>query len=96
MPNTKSAAKALRQSRKRALRNKRAKDNIAYLKRQIRKALTGNDKTKAQEWFLKLQKSVDKAVQHGILKKNTGSRIKSRWSKRIFSSLKSKSPQKKQ
>ena len=50
MPQLKSSAKRLRQSKKRAVRNKRVKDSIDYLFRQFKKALTAKDKSKAQEF----------------------------------------------
>ena len=78
MPIKKSAIKALRQADKRAVRNKNVKESLAYLRRMLRKAMDAKELSKAQELAQKVVKSVDKAVQNKVVKKNTGSRIKSR------------------
>ncbi|MBN1584864.1 30S ribosomal protein S20 [Candidatus Uhrbacteria bacterium] len=78
MPNKKSASKALRQSEKRSVRNRNVKDSITYGRRMLRKAMESNDIPKAQELAKSVVKGVDKAVQNKVVKKNTGSRIKSR------------------
>lgn len=83
MPQKKSAKKALRQSKKRAERNKRVKLNIKYLIKQTEKAIKNNDKTKALEWYKKVQKAIDKATKSNIYKKNTAARKKSRLMKKI-------------
>lgn len=70
--------KALRQSQKRAERNKVIKDSITYLRRMTRKAIEAGDAKKAQELAKDVIKSVDKAVQNGVMKKNTAARVKSR------------------
>lgn len=78
MPNSKSAAKRLRQDKKRAARNGELKLNVAYIAKQARKAVEAKDKTKAQEWSAKFQKAVDKGIKNGVYHKNTGARKKSR------------------
>lgn len=83
MPIKESAAKALRQAKKRAERNKKTKANIDWLKRKFLKATTAKDKKEAVNFYAKIQKSLDKALQKGILKKNTVARIKSRLMKKI-------------
>ncbi|MBL7141757.1 30S ribosomal protein S20 [Patescibacteria group bacterium] len=83
MPIKKSAAKALRQSRKRAERNTEVKANINWLRRQFLKAVAEKNKKKATDFYLKLQKALDKAAQKGILKKNTVARGKSRLNKKL-------------
>jgi small subunit ribosomal protein S20 len=85
MPVKKSAFKRLRQSQKKALRNKATKDNIDYLLRQARKEIDAGSKDKANDWVFKAQKAIDKAMQHGTLKKNTGARKKSRLMKKYNS-----------
>lgn len=82
MANTKSAKKALRQNKKRQLRNKQVKDNIKKLIKDSRKAI-GVKSDKAKELVARTVKTVDKAVQKGILKKNTGNRKKSRLMKKF-------------
>ena len=83
MPTKKSAYKALRQSKKRALRNKKIKDNIKALIKKCRKTIEAKDKEKAKEIALNCQKALDKAAQKGILKKNTVARKKSRLMSKI-------------
>jgi len=78
MPNTKSAAKRLRQTKKRTESNNKAKLNVAYILKQTKKAVEAKDKAKAKEWSDKYQKAVDKAIQGGVYHKNTGARKKSR------------------
>lgn len=78
MPIKKSAIKALRQSERKAERNKVVKESIVYLRRMARKAIEAGDAKKAVELSKDVIKSVDKAVQNGVMKKNTASRIKSR------------------
>ncbi len=70
--------KALRQSEKRAERNSKVKDNIAYLRRMTRKAIEAGDTKKAEQLVKDVTKAIDKAVQNSVVKKNTGARIKSR------------------
>jgi small subunit ribosomal protein S20 len=83
MPNKKNAIKALRQSNKRAERNKQVKDSIAYLRRSLRKAVEAKDADKAGSVSKDTIKAVDKAVQNNVIKKNTGARIKSRLMKKV-------------
>ena len=83
MPVKKSAIKALRQSKKRAIHNKKVKDNIAYLLKNARKLIEAKEKSKAKEFIDKVLKALDKAVQKGIMKKNTCSRTKSRLMKKL-------------
>ena len=83
MPIKKSAEKALRQAKKRTLRNQKVKDSIAFLRRSVRKALESKEVKEAQEISKAAIKAVDKAMQNKVLKKNTGSRIKSRLVKKV-------------
>jgi len=75
--------KALRQSKKRQERNRMVKETVAYLRKQTRKAFEAKDRKKAEEWVKKTIKALDKAVQNGVLKKNTVSRTKSRLMKKL-------------
>lgn len=78
MPNSKSAAKRLRQDKKRSERNTQAKLNISFIAKKVAKSIEAKDKTKAQEWYAKFQKAVDKAAKSGLYHKNTAARKKSR------------------
>jgi len=77
MPNVKSAKKELRKSKKRAIYNKKIKDNVKSLIKKSRKAITAKD-GKAKELVSKTFKAIDKAAQKGVIKKNTKNRKKSR------------------
>jgi len=85
MPIKESAFKAIRQSKKREIYNKEIKTNISWLKRQFLKAIGKKDKKIASDFYLKLQKFLDKATQKGVIKKNTASRSKSRLFKKLDS-----------
>ncbi len=85
MPTKKSAFKALRQSKSHQERNKKIKSDIAALIRKVRKAASLKDQAKASDWLKQSIKRIDKAVQKGILKKNTAARRKSRLSKLVNS-----------
>jgi len=83
MPIKQSAKKALRQTKKRTERNKDVKANVAWLKRKFLKAFADKDKKQMMDFYLKIQKSLDKMLQKGIFKKNTVARTKSRLMKKI-------------
>jgi small subunit ribosomal protein S20 len=83
MPIKKAAMKALRQAKKRTLRNTKAKEGIAYLRRSVRKALESKDAKASKELAKSLIKALDKAVQNKVLKMNTSSRLKSRLAKKV-------------
>lgn len=85
MPVKKAAFKDLRRSKKRAVVNLRTKRAIKELIKKIDKALAVDKVDEAKILAAKLQKTIDKAIQHGQLKKNTGARKKSRAAKRINS-----------
>lgn len=70
MPVTKSAAKALRQTKKRTLQNKR---KILNLKVEIKKF----KKEKDLKSLPKIYSLVDKLVKNHIIHKNKGKRLKS-------------------
>ena len=79
MPNTASAKKALRQSDKRAARNKIVKAEIKSLRIKLRKMIDAKNSKEAEDVAKDLGKKLDKAQQKNVLKKNTVARIKSRF-----------------
>lgn len=81
MPIKKSAFKDLRQNIKRAKHNQKVKSDIDALVRKIRMALKDKDEAKAKEWLRQAIVKIDKATKKNVLKKNTGSRKKSRLAK---------------
>lgn len=82
MPIKKSAMKALRQNKTRALRNLKVKRNIKDLVKQSIKLIDSKENTAAGK-VKDAIKSIDKAVQNKVLKKNTGARKKSRLMKKL-------------
>ncbi len=82
MPQLKNAEKALRKSIKRQARNLRINENIAFLLKASKREAAAKDK-KWQETAKAAVKAIDKAVQKGIMKKNTGARTKSRLLKNL-------------
>ncbi len=85
MPNTRSAAKALRQSNKRKIQNdfwkKRIKDVLKSLRKQLDTDQVDIDIIKKEESLL--YKVVDKASKHNVIHKNKANRIKAKISKKI-------------
>ena len=63
MPNIASAKKALRQSKKRAERNLRVKEQMTYAAKMVRRAVNDGQAQEAQTWLLKVQKIFAKAAQ---------------------------------
>jgi small subunit ribosomal protein S20 len=82
MPNRAAAKKDLRSSAKRAVQNKKIKDNLKGLIKKSLKAIESKDE-KAKELFIKTTKAIDKAAKVGVLKKNTRDRRKSRLAKKL-------------
>jgi len=87
MPNTKSAEKALRQSRKRRARNLSRKTSYKDIVKEFRKTAPTDPKT-ALTMMAKLQQQLDKAAKTGIIKKNKASRLKSKAAKLLAKSSK--------
>jgi len=73
MPIIKSAKKALKQSRKRALHNLKKKK---LLKSTIKKTTSEKEMSKAQS-------VIDKAAKTGYIHKNKAARLKSRLARRL-------------
>lgn len=87
MPNKKSAAKALRQSAKRALHNFKVKRTIRGLVKDSQKLISSQEK-QAAEIVKATIKAIDKAAGKKIIKKNTAARKKSRLMKKLNSIMK--------
>lgn len=83
MPIKKSAFKALRQNKKRAVRNQKIREGIAFLIKKSRKQIEAKDFNSAKEFAAKAVRALDKAAQKGIFKKNTTARLKSRLIQRL-------------
>ncbi len=83
MPNTKSAAKAMRQAARRKVYNIKTKDKFKDAVKTVRKDIVGNDKKSAEANLKLAMSTLDKAVKKGVIHKNTASRRKSRLAKAI-------------
>lgn len=89
MPQKKNAAKALRQSKKLAMHNKKVKSNVKTLIKKTKHAVETKENDKASELAKEAIKAIDKAAQKKIIKKNTAARKKSRLMKKVNSLKKS-------
>ena len=78
MPNHKSAKKRVRQTEKRRDVNRSSKSNLRTQIKKLRSALTAIDGNLSKELLNPTVSSIDKAVNKGILHKNTAARYKSR------------------
>lgn len=87
MPNTKSAEKALRQSKKRASRNSARRKAYKTVVKEFRKTAPTSPKDAAAMMAL-LQKKLDKAAKTGVIKKNKANRLKSKAAKLLAKSSK--------
>ena len=83
MPNTKSAAKAMRQSAKRRVQNLAKKEAFKKAVKEVRKLIAAGKKSEAAEAIKTAMKTLDKAIKTGIIHKNTASRKKSRLAKAV-------------
>lgn len=78
MPNIKSAIKALRQSKRRKVRNVIRKNTYKAAVKQFKKLVIAGKKDEALKLLPQVYKNLDKAAKTGAIKKNTASRLKSR------------------
>lgn len=89
MPITTSAKKALRQTRRRTIRNLRRKDAYKTALKQIRKLLDSGKTREAEALIPQTYQALDKAAKSGVIKKQAAARYKSRVMRRM---RKSKTP----
>ncbi len=78
MPNKPAAKKYLRKSEARRTNNRAIKENLKKLVKNTRRFIVAKNIEKAQKSLQMTTKALDKAAQHGIIKKNKASRDKSR------------------
>lgn len=83
MPNHKSAEKRVRQNEKRRAINRSNRSRVRTQIKSLRSALSASDKNLSQELLNPTLSIIDKAVNKGILHKNTAARYKSRLSASI-------------
>ena len=83
MANHFSALKRARQTDKRTARNRANTSRVRTSLRALREALAKGDKQTAEQVYRKTVSALDKAVQKGVVHKNTASRYKARLSARV-------------
>lgn len=83
MANHFSALKRARQTVKRTATNRNNTSRLRTSLREMREALAKGDKTAADKTYRQTVSALDKAIQKGVLHKNTAARYKSRLSARV-------------
>jgi small subunit ribosomal protein S20 len=83
MANHFSALKRARQTERRTQRNRSNTSRLRSVLREMRQALSRGDKAAAEQVFRRTVSALDKAIQKGVLHKNTAARYKSRISTRL-------------
>ena len=78
MPNHKSAEKRVRQNEKRRAVNRSNRTRVRTQIKKLRSALKASDKNLSLELLNPTVSVIDKAVNKGILHRNTAARYKSR------------------
>ena len=83
MANHKSAEKRVRQNAKRNEINRSNRSKLRTSIKKLRTAVASSDKTASTELLYPTVSLIDKAVNKGIIHKNTAARYKSRLTKHV-------------
>lgn len=83
MANHKSAEKRVRQTTKRNEINRSNRSKLRTQIKSLRSALSSGDKNKSTELLNPTVSLIDKAVNKGLIHKNTAARYKSRLTKHV-------------
>jgi len=83
MANHKSAVKRVRQNEKRNLINRGNRSKLRTQIKKLRTALAGTDKAQSTELLNPTVSLIDKAVNKGLIHRNTAARYKSRLTKHV-------------
>lgn len=75
----------MRVTKKKTVRNKKIKGVFRNAVKKVREAVLAGNKEDAKNWLKTAIKSIDKAAQKGIIKKNAAARKKSRLNKLVKS-----------
>ena len=89
LANHKSAEKRIRSSKRKSIGNKRVLQQLRNFEKSLKKDLSDKNTKELETGLKKLFKLADKAKKRGVIKKNTASRKKSRYSVKVASALKS-------
>ena len=83
MPNTRSAERRMRNSKRKRLHNRSIKSRLKSLERAYEEAVQGGQKENASDAYRKLSSAFDKAAKSGVIHSRTANRKKSRLSARL-------------
>ena len=83
MANHKSALKRVRQTEKRNEQNRSNRSKLRTQIKKLRSAVASSDKNSSNELLLPTVSLIDKAVNKGLIHKNTAARYKSRLTKHV-------------
>ncbi|MCA1589096.1 MAG: 30S ribosomal protein S20 [Acidobacteria bacterium] len=83
MANHKSAEKRVRQTEKRNQTNRSNRSKVRTQIKKLRSAITASDKAQGVELISPTVSVIDKAVNKGLIHKNTAARHKSRLTKHV-------------
>lgn len=83
MANHKSALKRIRQTRKRAARNRHVRTGMRHVVKAFRAAVDSGDEAEARERFAAAEKSLRRAASKGVIRKENADRRVSRLAKRL-------------
>ncbi|MGI6557686.1 MAG: 30S ribosomal protein S20 [Limnochordia bacterium] len=85
MPKVSSAAKRVRVTEKRTLRNRQVKSAMRTAIRKYLQAIEAGSREEAEQSLRKAISQIDRAASKGVIHKNQAARRKSRLSKRLAS-----------
>jgi small subunit ribosomal protein S20 len=83
MANHFSALKRARQTEKRTARNRANTSRLRGVLRDLKESLGKGEKSSAETTYRQTVSALDKAIQKGVIHKNTASRYKSRLAARV-------------
>ena len=83
MPNTKSAAKALRVSERRRLRNKAVRSTTRTIMKKAQVAIAEGESNPVADVIRLAISTIDRAARKGVIHPNNAARKKSRLMKRL-------------
>lgn len=83
MPNTRSAERRMRNSKRKRLHNRSIKSRLKSLERDYEEAVKSGKKENANAAYRKLSSAFDKAAKSGVIHFRTANRKKSRLSAQL-------------
>ena len=83
MPNTKSAARRVRNSERKRLHNRSVKGRLKSLEKKFVEAVDAKNKDEGSKALVAVTSALDKAVKVGVIPRGTADRKKSRLALRL-------------